>query len=102
MFNERYALQDDPLGFSLCLILGSSSSTKKYLYNIINDGTSNVIHQDVELLKNNLRSSESSRRKTYCNDINTDLTVHNVYTSKHNIYELIELLLQGLEYPVTC
>ena len=91
MYNERYVLQDDPLGFSLKLVLGSSSNTKRYLYNLINIGTSNVIHQDVELLKNNLRSSESSRRKIYCNAINSNLAIHNVYTSKHNIYELYRI-----------
>ena len=41
----------------------------------------------METLKRNVLNSESSRRVTYRN-INTDLSVHDIYLAKHNVPEL--------------
>ena len=87
MHSERCNLVDDPLGLVLNLVLNSRYSTRNYIFNLINNSTINDIQQDSELLKNNLRRSESSRRITYCNIINTNLTVHNIYLNKHVIFE---------------
>ena len=87
MVTDRYPLQDDPLGFVLRLVLNSTSATRNYLHNIINDDT-NYCQQDLELLKHNLMQSESSRRVTYRSIMNIDLNIHNIYNTKHNVYEL--------------
>ena len=47
----------------------------------------NDFQHDSELLKINLRRSESSRRIVYCNVNNTNLTVHDVYIKKQIIFE---------------
>ena len=38
-------------------------------------------------MKTNIRQSDSSRRRVYCNSINGDLSTHSIYSTKHNIYE---------------
>ena len=87
MHSERCNLVDDPLGLVLNLVLNSRYSTRNYIFNLINNSSINDIQHDSELLKINLRRSESSRRITYCNIINTNLTVHNIYLNKHVIFE---------------
>ena len=86
MMSERYGLQDDPLGYSLRLILGNNYNTSKYLQNLIDNINFNDCQQDNESLKTSLRDSESSRRRVYC-DINGNLSIHSIYNSKHNIHE---------------
>ena len=78
---------DDPLGFVLKLVLSSRYSTKTYLSNLINNIEINDYHSALQSLKDNIISSESSRRVTYCNVMNTSLSVHNIYSKKHNISE---------------
>ena len=87
MHSERCNLGDDPLGLVLNLVLNSRYSTRNYIFKLINNSSINDIQHDSELLKINLRRSESSRRITYCNIINTNLTVHNIYLNKHVIFE---------------
>ena len=86
MVNDRYPLQDDPLGFALKLVLNSTSATSNYLHNIINDNT-NYCQQDLEHLKYNIMQSDSSRRVTYRSTMNVELSCHNIYCTKTNIYE---------------
>jgi len=43
---------------------------------------------NLKKLKNSLRKSESSRRRVYCNEINANLGVHNIYFKKHDISEI--------------
>ena len=84
--NERYGLQDDPLGFALRLVLNNTYKTSNYLNNLI-DNNFNDHLQDSESLKISIRQSDSSRRRVYCNSINGDLSTHSIYSTKHNIYE---------------
>ena len=84
--NERYGLQDDPLGFALRLVLNNTYKTSNYLNNLINDNV-NDHFQDNESLKTSIRQSDSSRRRVYCNSINNDLSTHSIYSTKHNIFE---------------
>ena len=88
MFNERYGIQDDPLGYALRLVLNNTYNTKKYLDNFINNSTIDDCQQERERLKLKISQSESSRRIVYCSIINKNLSIHGIYTSKHNIYEL--------------
>ena len=88
MFHERYHIQDDPLGFALRLVLNNNYNTKKYISNIIKKNPVHDCQQDLENIKYNLRQSESSRQRLYCNVINTDLSIHNIYTNKHNLNEI--------------
>ena len=87
MVNDRYPLQDDPLGFVLKLILNSTSATSNYLHNIINDNT-NYCQQDLANLKYNIMQSNSSRRVTYRSTMNVELSCHKIYCTKNNIYEI--------------
>ena len=48
---------------------------------------------DTESLKASIRQSESSRRKVYCDIINSDLSTHSIYIDKHNIYEPYRIAL---------
>ena len=84
--NERYGLQDDPLGFALRLVLNNTYKTSNYLNNLINSNLDDYL-QDSESLKTSIRQSDSSRRRVYCNSINGDLSTHSIYSTKHNIYE---------------
>ena len=88
MFNERSRIFDDPLGFSLSLVLNGNFSTGNYLNNLISNSNFNDCHHEILMLKDSIRHAVSSRRITYCNVINIDLSIHNIYTYKHNIYEL--------------
>ena len=74
------------MGFTLNLVLNSRHSTRKYLYNLINSSI-NDLQNNSELLKSNLRRSESSRRVVYCNVTNPNLTVHDLYLKKHVVFE---------------
>ena len=74
------------MGFALRLVLNNTYKTSNYLNNLI-DNNFNDHLQDSELLKTSIRQSDSSRRRVYCNLINGDLSTHNIYSTKHNIYE---------------
>ena len=88
MHNERVHMQEDPLGFVLNLVLNNRYNTRTYLHDLINNSNVNDLQHETELLKTNIRLSESSRRVVYCRDINPDLTVHNLYLTKSNIFEV--------------
>ena len=79
MVNERYDLQDDPLGYALRLVLNSTHNTSNYLKNLIDNDNLNDHLLDTESLKASIRQSESSRRKVYCDIINSDLSTHSIY-----------------------
>ena len=87
MFNERCEILDDPLGFTLRLVLNGNYRTGIYLNNLINNSNFNDCQQETIILKDSIRQSVSSRRIVYCNTINTELNIHSIYTCKHNIYE---------------
>ena len=87
MSNERFGLQDDPLGYSLRLVLGNNYNTSKYLKNLIDNSNFNDYQQDTESMKTSLRESESSRRRVYCDLVNSNLSIHSIYNNKHNIHE---------------
>lgn len=88
MYNNRINLSDDPLGFVLKFILSNRYNTKNYLNNLINNSNINDCQNESEKLKTCLRRSESSRRRVYCNEINANLDVHDIYFKKHNILEI--------------
>ena len=87
MHNERVNLLDDPLGFTLNLILNSRYNTRSYLNNLISDNYVDDCLSDKQVLKDNIMLSESSRRMTYRNTKNTSLSVHEIYTKRYNINE---------------
>ena len=87
MYNERCVLNDDPLGFVLKLVLNSRYRTKNYLTDLINNSNVNDINRDYEKLKNDLSTSNSSRRIVYSTTMNSSLSVHNIYLSRENIPE---------------
>ncbi|CAL4198760.1 unnamed protein product, partial [Meganyctiphanes norvegica] len=68
-------------------VLSSRYNTKNYLNDLLNNSNVNDYQLESELLKDNLRRSESSRRTIYCNVINPNLTVHNIYLMRHNVIE---------------
>ena len=88
MFNERCVIVDDPLGFSLRLVLNGNYRTSNYLNDLINNSDFNDCQSETFCLKDSIRQAASSRRIIYCNIINTDLSTHSIYTCKHNIYEV--------------
>ena len=57
------------------------------MLNLIQNSNINDITLGTELLKTNIRQSDSSRRRVYCNAINNTLSTHSIYIDKHNIYE---------------
>ena len=87
MYNNRINLSDDPLGFVLKIILSNRYNTKNYLNKLINNSNINDCQYESEKLKNSRRRSESFRRQVYCNKMNTNLDVHDIYFRKHNIFE---------------
>lgn len=88
MYRERLGMLDDPFAFVLNLVLNSRYNTRKYIYNLINEVDINDYQQEVQLMKNKIERSESSRRVVYRSVINTNLAVHDIYTKRHNINEL--------------
>ena len=87
MYNERSILLDDPLGFVLKFVLSNRYTTRTYLKKIIDNYFVDDIECDRQILKNNIISSNSSRRITYFNVMNTSLSVHTIYLNTHNISE---------------
>ena len=87
MHRDRIGIIDDPFGFIIDLVLKSRYNTEKYLYKLIHDVGINDCQQEVNLIKNNIARSESSRRKIYNNVMNVNLVVHDIYTKRHNIFE---------------
>ena len=79
MYDNRFNLPDDPLGYVLMFILSIRYNTKDYLNRLINNSNVNDFQYESEQLKTNLRRSESSRRRIYCNAINDNLDVHDIY-----------------------
>ena len=57
------------------------------MHNLINNINEDVYQHEIEILKNNLTNSESSRKLTYCNIINKNLAVHEIYLKIHVIPE---------------
>ena len=62
MYRDRIGIIDDPFGFVIDLVLKSRYETAKYLYKLIHDVGINDYQQEVNLIKNNIARSESSRR----------------------------------------
>ena len=87
MLNGRYELQDDPLVYALKLVLNSTYNTSNHLRNLITNNNVNDYMQDTESLKDSIRQSDSSRRRVYCDYVNSGLSIHSIYTKKHNVYE---------------
>ena len=87
MHNERLNIDDDPLGFVLKLVLNSRNRTKTYLHNLINNINEGDYQHEIETIQNNLTNSESSRKLTYCNVMNKNLAVHEIYLKRHIIPE---------------
>ena len=85
--SDRVNMLDDPLGFVLKLVLSSRYTTKTYLSNLINTEI-NDYQSSLQNLKNNIKSSESSRRVTYCNVMNPSLTVINIKNHQQLKYNI--------------
>ena len=58
---------------------------------LINNSYFNDCQHETALLKESIRQSVSSRRSIYCNVINTNLSTHSIYSSRHNIYEMYRI-----------
>ena len=93
MHNKRINLLDDPFGFTLKLVLNNRYKTSSYLYNLINNNSVDDCLDDIQVMKENIVSSESSRRCTYHNTMNPNLLVHDIYTIRHNICEIHRIAL---------
>ena len=87
MYRDRMSVLDDPLGFVLKLVLDNRYSSRKYLFNLINDNTVNDCQNEIQVVKDKLMRSESTRRVLYRNTMNKDLTVNDIYTKNHSIIE---------------
>ena len=86
MWRERSAMEDDPLMLAFKTVLGARYSTQRYMQGLLND-TVDDVKIAMDNLKGNVITSESSRKITY-RKINRDLSVHAIYSVKHNVPEL--------------
>ena len=86
MYNERKFMTDDPFNLVLNLVLNNRYNSKTYVYDLINIDIDDC-SCDIQALKDNIISSESSRRITYCDFMNPSLHIHNIYIGRHNIHE---------------
>ena len=91
MYRERKDLVDDPFAFVLKLVLINRYNTRKYIDNIISDAGVNDCQQELNLIRDKITISESSRRVVYNNLMNGHLTVHNIYTNGHSIPEIYRI-----------
>ena len=85
MYSERRDIEDDPFIFALNLVTGQRYNTRRYVLELVNEDV-NDMQVGMGKVKESLLASHSSRRKTYL-EMNPNLTVNNIYMSKHNINE---------------
>ena len=78
-------MDDDPLVLVIKAVLEARYSTRTYVDGLIQE-TVDDIQIAKETLQNNIMTSDSSRRVTY-REINPDLKVHGIYSTKHNVPE---------------
>ena len=84
-WQERSSYNDDPLNFVIHLVKDTNTTLGRAISQFIQDDVTDIsvaMHRVCE----DIRQSESSRRKTYV-EINPTLTVNYVYREKHNINE---------------
>ena len=86
MWRERSSMDDDPLICTINIVLNTRYPMQRYVSELINV-TVNDVEQAMNTLKLNILNSGSSRRITY-REINPDLSVHDVYCTKHSIPEI--------------
>ena len=79
-------MHDDPLGLVLKLIMNTRYSTKKYLYDLINNDIDDI-QNEFASVKDYLSRSESSKRTLYRNSMNVDLKTHDICSKKCFINE---------------
>ncbi len=85
MWRERSHMQDDPLIFAINTVLDHRYTTRTYVSGLIGNYVDDI-SEAIETMKQNITESTSSRRVTY-REINPSLSVHNIYSVKHNIKE---------------
>ena len=86
MWRERSLMDDDPLVLVIKTVLEARYSTRTYVDGLIYE-TIDDFQNAKETLQNNIMTSGSSRRVTY-REMNPDLKVHEIYSTKHNVSEL--------------
>ena len=79
MLRERSELEDDPLMFALNLTENYNPKMKKCINEIKNRDN----YADVNTVKHSVANSVTTRFVTYAN-INSDMSMHNVYARKYN------------------
>lgn len=76
---------DDPLVFAINATINTRYNTSTYVSQLLNHATDDIAVA-MDILKRDLSLSASSRKVTY-KEINPDLSVHDIYTSRHGIRE---------------
>ena len=79
-------MHDDPLGLVLRLVMNTTYSTKKYLYDLLNNDVDDFQNESASE-KDNLSKSESFKRTLYYDSMNVGLKVHDIYSKKYFINE---------------
>ena len=87
MWRERSTMDDDPLVLSIKTVLSTRYGTQTYIHGLINENKDDV-KIAMETLKDNVNNSPLSSRKITYREINPDLLVHNIYSTRHNVSEL--------------
>ena len=87
VYRERSGMTDDPLTFALLLLMNTQYNTKNYVRDLLNIDQS-PIYDAMERIRRELLHSDSSRRITYRELMNTDLSTHDIYTTRHTVNEL--------------
>ena len=82
--SERADMVDDPFMFTFNLVSGQRYNTQRYVIGLVDDVDDLQVGMD--RIKESIFASQSSRRRTYL-EFNPSISVHSIYTSKHNILE---------------
>ena len=85
MWLERQRMEDDPLTLAIKMSMENRYQTRAYIAQLLHS-TASDIDEGVREMKENISTSESSKRVTY-KQINPDLSVHSVYRSDAHINE---------------
>ena len=86
IWQERSLMDDDPLVLVINTVLQARYNTRNYINGMIHESIDDI-RMAKEKLQYNIINSDSSRKVTY-HEMNPDLTVHEIYTAKHNVPEL--------------
>ncbi len=85
MWYDRGNMVDDPLKFVMDLATSTRYSTRSYVLGLLQENIDDI-QLGMDKVRDDIMVSQSSRKTTY-REINPDLSVHNIYVSKHTISE---------------